>query len=90
LVLLSSLSDIYIAGEFYIIKVVLLFFEHLFWFLGHPEVYIVLLPALGYSSEVIATNSRKPIWLQSDDYVNFSDCIFYQQLFGVIICLSRE
>jgi len=37
-------------------------FEHLFWFLGHPEVYIVLLPALGISSEVIATNARKPIF----------------------------
>lgn len=39
-----------------------LLFEHLFWFLGHPEVYIVLLPALGLSSEIIATNSRKPIF----------------------------
>jgi cytochrome c oxidase subunit 1 len=39
-----------------------LLYEHLFWFLGHPEVYIVLLPALGLSSEVIATNSRKPIF----------------------------
>jgi cytochrome c oxidase subunit 1 len=37
-------------------------YEHLFWFLGHPEVYIVLLPALGISSEVIATNARKPIF----------------------------
>ncbi len=37
-------------------------FQHLFWFLGHPEVYIVLLPALGLASEVIATNSRKPIF----------------------------
>jgi cytochrome c oxidase subunit I len=35
---------------------------HLFWFLGHPEVYIVLLPALGISSEIISTNSRKPIF----------------------------
>jgi cytochrome c oxidase subunit I len=57
------LSDIFIAGE------VLhyqggspVLFEHLFWFLGHPEVYIVLLPALGITSEVIATNSRKPIF----------------------------
>jgi len=57
------LSDIYIEGE------VLahqggspVLFEHLFWFLGHPEVYIVLLPALGISSEVIATNARKPIF----------------------------
>jgi cytochrome c oxidase subunit I len=39
-----------------------LLFQHLFWFLGHPEVYIVLLPALGLSSEIIATNSRKPIF----------------------------
>ena len=37
-------------------------FEHLFWFLGHPEVYIILLPALGITSEVIAVNSRKPIF----------------------------
>ena len=57
------LSDIFIQGE------VLhyqggspILFEHLFWFLGHPEVYIVLLPALGIASEVIATNSRKPIF----------------------------
>src|SRR5213078_2699668 len=37
-------------------------FEHLFWFLGHPEAYIVLLPALGLASEIIATQSRKPIF----------------------------
>jgi len=36
--------------------------EHLFWFLGHPEVYIVIMPALGISSEVISVNSRKPIF----------------------------
>jgi cytochrome c oxidase subunit I len=57
------LSDIYIAGEVLHNQggsVVL--FEHLFWFLGHPEVYIVLLPALGITSEIIATNSRKPIF----------------------------
>ena len=57
------LSDIFIQGE------VLhnqggspVLFEHLFWFLGHPEVYIVLLPALGITSEIIATNARKPIF----------------------------
>jgi cytochrome c oxidase subunit 1 len=37
-------------------------FQHLFWFLGHPEVYIVLLPALGIASEIISTMSRKPIF----------------------------
>ncbi len=37
-------------------------FQHLFWFLGHPEVYIVLLPALGITSEIISTNARKPIF----------------------------
>ena len=37
-------------------------FQHLFWFLGHPEVYIVMLPALGITSEIISTNSRKPIF----------------------------
>lgn len=36
--------------------------EHLFWFLGHPEVYIAILPAFGIVSEVISTQARKPIF----------------------------
>ncbi len=37
-------------------------FQHLFWFLGHPEVYIIILPAMGIVSEVMSVNSRKPIF----------------------------
>jgi cytochrome c oxidase subunit 1 len=57
------LSDIFIQGEvLHYAGGSPVLFQHLFWFLGHPEVYIVLLPALGITSEVIATNSRKPIF----------------------------
>jgi len=39
-----------------------LLWQHLFWFLGHPEVYVLILPAMGIVCEVIANNTRKPIW----------------------------
>lgn len=57
------LSDIFVAGQ------ILpheggnaILYQHLFWFLGHPEVYIVILPAMGIVSEVMSTNARKPIF----------------------------
>jgi cytochrome c oxidase subunit 1 len=37
-------------------------FQHLFWFLGHPEVYIIIVPAMGLVSEVLSVHSRKPIF----------------------------
>jgi cytochrome c oxidase subunit 1 len=57
------LSDIYIGGQALPNEGgSAILFQHLFWFLGHPEVYIILLPAMGMVSEVLSVNSRKPIF----------------------------
>jgi cytochrome c oxidase subunit 1 len=39
-----------------------LLWQHLFWFLAHPEVYVLILPGMGIVAEVLANNSRKPLW----------------------------
>ncbi len=39
-----------------------LLWQHLFWFLAHPEVYVLILPALGTVGEIIANNTRRPLW----------------------------
>ncbi len=39
-----------------------LLWQHLFWFLAHPEVYVLVLPAMGIAAEIIANNTRKPLF----------------------------
>ncbi|MBI45314.1 MAG: cytochrome C oxidase subunit I [Candidatus Marinimicrobia bacterium] len=39
-----------------------LLWQHLFWFLAHPEVYVLILPAMGIVAEILANNIRKPLW----------------------------
>ena len=59
------LSDIYVAATSKALPNEggsAILFQHLFWFLGHPEVYIILLPAMGMASEVLSVNARKPIF----------------------------
>ena len=54
-VLSTHFFDPYMGGS-------VLLYQHLFWFLAHPEVYVLILPALGIVAEIIANNIRKPLW----------------------------
>ena len=39
-----------------------LLWQHLFWFLGHPEVYVLILPAIGMVAEILCNSARRPLW----------------------------
>jgi cytochrome c oxidase subunit 1 len=57
------LSEIFVAGApLEVVGGSPVLYQHLFWFLGHPEVYIIILPAMGLVSEVMAVHARKPIF----------------------------
>ena len=57
-------SGLYVSGQAleYAGGGSVLLWQHLFWFLAHPEVYVLVLPAFGIISEIIANNTRKPLW----------------------------
>ena len=57
------LSEIFVAGApLEVVGGSPVLYQHLFWFLGHPEVYIIILPAMGLVSEVMSVHARKPIF----------------------------
>ena len=67
---ISSMKDISGGGS-------PLLYQHLFWFLGHPEVYVLILPAMGVVSEIIANNTRKPLW-------GYRSLVYYTLVLGFL------
>jgi cytochrome c oxidase subunit 1 len=65
-------------------------FQHLFWFLGHPEVYIILLPAMGMVSRILSVNSRKTIFGYMAMLGSLFAITILASWFGRTICSSRD
>ena len=58
-----------------------LLWQHLFWFLGHPEVYVLILPAIGIVAEIIAVNTSRPLW----GYGGMVASVIFVALMSVIV-----
>ncbi|MBS1585951.1 MAG: cbb3-type cytochrome c oxidase subunit I [Bacteroidetes bacterium] len=53
-----------------------LLYQHLFWFLGHPEVYIVIFPGMGITSDILAVYSRKPVFGYQAMIISMASILF--------------
>jgi cytochrome c oxidase subunit 1 len=74
------LNEIFVAGEVLTTRVggSAILFQHLFWFLGHPEVYIIILPSMGLVSEVLSVQCRKPIF-------GYKAMVFFNSCYWLIV-----
>src|SRR6266852_760444 len=73
-----------------------LLWQHLFWFLAHPEVYVLILPGMGIIAEILANNSRKPLWgykslvfsVLTIGFLSFIFCAHHMWLTGMCSTVS--